>query len=895
MPLRVLLLVTSLSLVSSNVYPQETATISRSGLTNNFETTAVVSSISSQPPPRAQSPPIISGDKLTNPAQLVSGFATNQLVKIIVNLNPPTTAAKTDFGSRSSLVALHSEIKQLQASVLASIPATEIKVSHRFENIPGFSARVTPTALAALQADFRVLSIEPDLTFHAHLAQGIPLIHGMTYRSTYNGDSVAIAICDTGVDYTHARLGGGGFPNSKVLGGYNFGDNNADPFPNTQAHGTCCAGIAAGDLGTVGDYIGGVAYSAKLYALKITPGSSGSADNSAIISAWDWCVSHKDDNSKYPILVISTSFGGGQYWAACDSASPSMTAAANNAVAAGITLLASAGNDGYCDSIASPACISSIISVGAVYDAAFGDFYPCVDSDSCVPKISTTGCPTGFYCDDPTAPDKVAAFANMAFHLSLLAPGNQCYTLDISGPSGYSTGDYYDSFGGTSAASAYAAGAAAVLQSAAKVLRGSYLTPAEVRTHLINFGDNITDSKVAITKPRINLERAIQGLTNPVLNFAWAKLKGGNGNQSVDPDECNDLWLAVRNDGYGGASNILATLSTTTPGVTILQPSSAYPDLAQGKTGTNAVAFRLSTSPAFICGSTVNLKLVTTYAGRADTNNFILPSGSTNYWFTQSSSANIVPGTDDTGNHTDDDTTVIALPFPYTFYGQTFTNVTLDSNGKLHFGAASSEYINTCLPVDGYSNTVFAFWDDLSTEDNGNGEGIYTSVSGIAPNRIFNIEWRAVCLSTSTNPPPTVNFEVRLWEGLTRIDMVYGALNDTGTNATVGIQLDSTYFILFECNAGGLTNGLQLTYQQGCSDGGGACAIPVISSPSLSGTALTFSFDAISGRTYLVQYKASLDDTNWQVLQTIPGDGSVKTVTNSTTSAAQRYFRLSVE
>src|SRR5262249_11539314 len=156
---------------------------------------------------------------------------------------------------------------------LASIPPTDIKVGFRFDNIAGFSAEVTAATLTALQSDPRVVSIEPDITVQAHLAQGIPLIHGMTYRSTYNGDGVAIAICDTGVDYTHARLGGGGFPNSKVIGGYNFGDSNTDPLPNTQAHGTCCAGIAAGDLGTVGDYIGGVAYNAKLYALKITSSS----------------------------------------------------------------------------------------------------------------------------------------------------------------------------------------------------------------------------------------------------------------------------------------------------------------------------------------------------------------------------------------------------------------------------------------------------------------------------------------------------------------------------------------------------------------------------------------------------------------------------------------------
>src|SRR5262249_44879482 len=127
MPLRVLLLVTSLLMVSSNVYPQETARFSRSGLTNNHPASAASSSISNQVIPRDQSPPIISGDKLTNPTQIVIGFATNQFVKIIVTLNPPAAAAKTDFGSRSSLSALHSEIKQLQASVLASIPATEIK------------------------------------------------------------------------------------------------------------------------------------------------------------------------------------------------------------------------------------------------------------------------------------------------------------------------------------------------------------------------------------------------------------------------------------------------------------------------------------------------------------------------------------------------------------------------------------------------------------------------------------------------------------------------------------------------------------------------------------------------------------------------------------------------
>jgi len=212
MLLRVLLLVTSLCLVFSDVHSQETASLlSRSSRTNLSGSSArtVSSSISKQTPP-AQRPGIISGDKLTIPAQIVSVFASNRSVKVIINLAAPATAAKTVFASRTSLVTLQSEIKQLQTDVLTFIPATEIKVDHRFENLAGFSAELTAAGLAALQADVRVLSIEPDLVVQAHLAQGIPLIHGMTYRFTYNGDGVAIAICDTGVDYTHARLGGGG-------------------------------------------------------------------------------------------------------------------------------------------------------------------------------------------------------------------------------------------------------------------------------------------------------------------------------------------------------------------------------------------------------------------------------------------------------------------------------------------------------------------------------------------------------------------------------------------------------------------------------------------------------------------------------------------------------------
>lgn len=450
--------------------------------------------------------------KLRDAPEINRSLTRSNVAKVIVLLEPPSRfGLRADFATPAARQALQAKVKSAQRDVLAAMPPADVQPRLRFDHLAGFSAEVSAEGLKALQSHPRVVSIEPVYVLTPCLAQGIPLMHGVTYRSRYNGAGLAVAICDTGVDYTHPRLGGGGFPNSKVLGGYDFGDDDADPIPNGAAHGTCCSGIVAGALGTVEDYIGGVAYNAKLYALKISPGTTGSSSTEAMVAAWDWCVTHQNDDPHYPIMVISTSFGGGRNFSPCDADVPAMTAAANNAVAAGITVLAASGNEGYCDAIAWPACISSVISVGAVYDASFGHAYPCLNSNSCAPKIAG-GCASGYHGDDVTAPDKVTSYANMASFVTLLAPANACYTTDIVGAAGESTGDYDPTFGGTSAACPYTAGAVACLQSAAKARTGSYLTPPEVRDLLVATGDNVTDTKVAITKPRVNLARAIESL-----------------------------------------------------------------------------------------------------------------------------------------------------------------------------------------------------------------------------------------------------------------------------------------------------------------------------------------------------------------------------------------------
>ena len=55
------------------------------------------------------------------------------------------------------------------------------------------------------------------------------------------GAGQTIAIIDSGIDYMHPELGGGFGPGYKVVDGYDFLDNDADPMDN-HGHGTLIAG-----------------------------------------------------------------------------------------------------------------------------------------------------------------------------------------------------------------------------------------------------------------------------------------------------------------------------------------------------------------------------------------------------------------------------------------------------------------------------------------------------------------------------------------------------------------------------------------------------------------------------------------------------------------------------
>ncbi len=163
----------------------------------------------------------------------------------------------------------------------------------------------------------------------------------------------------------------------------------------------------------------------------------------------------------------------------------------------------------------------------------------------------------------------------------------------------------------------------------------------------------------------------------------------------------------------------------------------------------------------------------------------------------------IVAGTTDTGNHTDDGDTSVALPFPFKLYGNTYNSVNVNSNGRLDFVVVNETlgYQTACLPAPPnqgpYDYTIFPLWQDLRTDSQtgcsgfpGGVCGIFTSVSGVAPNRIFNIEWRAVTYNTAVRQ----NFEARLYENSVgtsqRFDVILSAIDATGAthNFVSGVQ-----------------------------------------------------------------------------------------------------------
>ena len=323
-----------------------------------------------------------------------------------------------------------------------------------------------------------------------------------------------------------------------------------------------------------------------------------------------------------------------------------------------------------------------------------------------------------------------------------------------------------------------------------------------------------------------------------------------SGNTIVEPNECNLMNVALNNIGDLPATAISSTLSSATPGVSIVGPTTLYPNMAAGSGALNSSPFQFSTSNALTCGSSIAFTQTVNFGGGLSptTFNYTLPVGqfSENYVFTTDTGAAIpAGGTLIAGSAADDVIVSTTTPFAFSVYGNPVASgqtIRVSSNGNVQFIAAggSSSLSNVALPatlLPAATNVLFAFWDDLNLSSAGG--GIYSTVDGVAPNRKYILEWRGRHFSEPA-PTQTVNFAIVFTEGSDGFEYRYlqtGTLAaiQNGASATTGVQFTNsgTRFSQYSFNPvpGTITPGLVIRAALPpaiCSPGPAQCASDLI-------------------------------------------------------------------
>ncbi len=361
-----------------------------------------------------------------------------------------------------------------------------------------------------------------------------------------------------------------------------------------------------------------------------------------------------------------------------------------------------------------------------------------------------------------------------------------------------------------------------------------------------------------------------------------------SGNNLIEPNECNTLNIPLNNNSAEAATGITAVLSSNTPGVTISQPNSAYPDIPAGGTGVmNTTPYQVSTADTLACFTNISLTLTVTYSGGGGGSpgqfQYTLPVGQQGNTYVATPGTGTAPG--NPANRTlvagtqVDDSPSTSLPLPSgwtsTIYDTAVTSLSIGANGMLQVnGTSPTTFGNTALPMTTApaGPRIFPFWDDhIMTAARGAGLGVYTETIGTAPNRQLIVEWRAQHFNGGVNENMmTINYAVVLNEGSANYSVYYtltgagGQAN--GGSATVGIQATNggTQFTQFSFNQGVIMPGMKIdwTLPAGtCNQGPGGCgAVP-------SGDARA-DFDG-DGKTDLSVFRGS--EGNWYLNRSTAG------------------------
>lgn len=248
-------------------------------------------------------------------------------------------------------------------------------------------------------------------------------------------------------------------------------------------------------------------------------------------------------------------------------------------------------------------------------------------------------------------------------------------------------------------------------------------------------------------------------------------LDGGNG--ILDPGETADLIVDLRNTGTAGASEAVGTLSSMSPWVTVLDSIGSYGTVPPGGVGENGSdPFRLQADLDTYRGRPASFRLATTFnQGRRDTTYFTLtvgqravtdPVGPDRYGYLAFDNGDLAfpdapvygwielnpaQGGDgveiplnDYGDYQDKSRTV-NLPFEFQFYGDSYLQATVCSNGWIALGSTYLvDYRNWSIPGAGApSNLLAVFWDDLYRQSGDSNSKIFQKYD--AAGHRWIVEW----------------------------------------------------------------------------------------------------------------------------------------------------------
>jgi hypothetical protein len=240
---------------------------------------------------------------------------------------------------------------------------------------------------------------------------------------------------------------------------------------------------------------------------------------------------------------------------------------------------------------------------------------------------------------------------------------------------------------------------------------------------------------------------------------------GGNGNGMIDPGETGDLIVTLRNIGMGNAYGVTATLQSTDSRLEVLDSLGSFGDIPRDTTGTNiGDRFRVRADVGIPRETQIPCTLVVSIGAATAKLGFALSIGAirsfdpipdgprapalyyaydiTDVGYTE---APVFSWAEVSGIGTrlslgDEETRQVSLPTgfgPFYYYGQSFSQVSVCSNGWISPGTTSSTtYANAPLPDSTAPGLIALCWDDIYPVIGGGVWWYHDSV-----NHRFVVEW----------------------------------------------------------------------------------------------------------------------------------------------------------